>query len=499
MYLISEALRRDQWQSLLPAIAPGYANRPFAVHHHQFWNWVWQIEPEERPHPFVAVWPRGGAKSTNTEMAVMALGARRKRKYCLYISETQDQADDHVANVAALLEGQEIGFAYPHVGQRMMGKYGNAKGWRRNRIRTASGFTVDAIGLDTAARGIKLESMRPDLLVLDDIDGEVDSQNTTDKKIKTITRKLIPAGSRDCAVLAVQNKVHDDSIFAQLTDGRADFLRDREISGPIPAIWNMEWEDIEGSFRIIGGEPSWPEGQSLQTCQAMMNDMGLTAFLAECQHSTLPPAGGMFDHIGWNEIRVSLAEVPTLKRVVVWLDPAVTDTKQSDSQGIICDGLGTDGLIYRLWCWEGRTTPLAALKRALLKAIEYGADTVGVETDQGGDTWKSVYAQACEELREANLLTKSAPRYAEEKAGGGHGGKATRAQRMLVDYERKRFRHVDGTISTLEHSLLRFPRVKPFDLVDASYWSWRDLTQGGKRAVRTWSSAKMQLSEFSPN
>lgn len=498
LYLIDAAVKADAWQALLPAVAPDYAKVAFAPHHHELWNWAWKIEADARPHPFVAIWPRGGAKSTTAEMAVMMLGARLKRQYCLYISETQDQADDHVANIAALLEGEEIGFAYPEVGQRLVGKYGNAKGWRRNRIRTATGFTVDAIGLDSAARGIKLEAMRPDLLVLDDIDGEADSELTTSKKIRTITRALIPAGSRNCAILAIQNKVHDDSIFARLADGRADFLRDRQVSGPIPAIWNLEWEDIDNSFKIVGGSPAWPDGQGVATCQAMMNDMGLSAFLAECQHSTVPPSGGMFDHIDWHDIRVTEAEVPDMKRVVVWMDPAVTDTNQSDAQGIICDGLGTDGLIYRLWAWEGRTSPLVAMKRAIRQAVHYGADTVGIETDQGGDTWKSVYFLACEELRAEGVLEGSAPRYAEKKAGAGHGAKATRAQRMLVDYERRRFRHVEGTISTLEVGLQRFPKTKPFDLADAAYWSWLDLANGGKKRVRTRSAATTSIGAFSP-
>lgn len=499
LYVLNAAVEADEWQTLLPAVAPAYANVPFADHHKQFWNWVWNIELDMRPLPFVGIWPRGGAKSTSAEMATMILGARGKRSYCLYVSETQDQADDHVANIAALLEGEEIGHAYPEVGQRMMGKYGNSKGWRRNRIRTATGFTVDAIGLDSAARGIKLEAMRPDLMVFDDIDGETDTDATTAKKIKTITYKLIPAGSKNVATLAIQNKVHDNSMFAQLADGRADFLQDRTVSGPIPAIWNMEYEFREGSYRIIGGTPSWPEGQGFETCQSMMSDWGLTAFLAEAQHSAKPPAGGMFDHLDWSTLRVTDAELPVMKRTVVWMDPAVTDTKQSDKQGIICDSLGEDGLVYRRWTWEGRTTPLAAVKRATQKAIEFGADTVGIETDQGGDTWKTVYFQACEELREAGILVGPAPKYAEKKAGAGHGAKTTRAQRMLVDYERHRFRHVEGTIVTLENALERFPKVKPFDLVDAAYWSWLDLTNGTKRKARSRTAASMTLGNFNPN
>lgn len=486
LYLIHAAVENDEWDTWLKAIAPAYANKPFGDHHAEFWRWAWAIEPGTRPRPFVAIWPRGGAKSTSAEMSVLAMAARRKRRYCLYVSETQDQADDHVANIASLLEGDEVEFAYPHLGEQLLGKFGNSKGWRRNRIRTGSGFTVDAMGLDSAARGIKLENMRPDLMVFDDIDAESDSEQITEKKIRTITRKLLPAGSQDCAVLAIQNKVHDDSIFARLAENRADFLRDRIVCGPIPSVRNLEWQDVDGKFLITGGEASW-EGQPVTSSQGLLNDIGLTAFLAECQHATVTQNGGMFDHINWSSIQVTEAELPHLRRVVVWLDPAVTATDHSDCQGIQCDGLGSDGLIYRLWSWEGRTTPLDAVKRAIAKAVEWNGDTVGIESDQGGDTWRTVYQQACEELRREGTLLGPAPRFASKKAGAGQGSKMARAQRMLVDYERGKFRHLTGTTERLEMGLARFPKVKPFDLADAAYWSWLDVAgRGGSRArVRT--------------
>ena len=67
------------------------------------------------------------------------------------------------------------------------------------------------------------------------------------------------------------------------------------------------------------------------------------------------------------------------------------------------------------------------------------------------------------------------PRFRSDKAGAGHGPKAHRAGQMLADYERAAIVHVVGTHETLERALRRFPRTKPLDLVDASYWSWRDL------------------------
>lgn len=494
------------------ALFPTWVASGFAPHHEEFWRWVWSIGDGEKPDPFVAIWPRGGAKSTSAELAVCALGARRVRHYGLYICETQDQADDHVANVAALLESPAISAAYPELGERLLGKFGHAKGWKVSRLRTASGFTLDAIGLDKAARGIKLEEHRPDFMVLDDIDNETDTGAATEKKKTIITRKLMPAGSPDVAYLAIQNKVSEHSLFAQLADGRADFMASRILSGPVPAIEGLEYEAVEqgdGSrrWRITGGRATWV-GQSVQVCEGQMNDWGVTAFLSEAQHDTEPPGGGMFDHLDWAAIRVTLAELPALARVVCWVDPAVTSTDNSDSQGIIVDGLAVDGHIYRLWCWEGRTTPLDAMTRAIRAACRWRAEKVGVETDQGGETWESVYREALRslvadedeplELDEDQVV----PRFDHAKAGQIQASKAARAAQMLVDYETDVFRHLEGTHRVLERALSRFPKTKPFDLTDAAYWSWRDLDpkpRRMRRRSRARSMARRSVGQVGPS
>jgi predicted phage terminase large subunit-like protein len=206
---------------------------------------------------------------------------------------TQEQADDHVANVAALLESSILATYYPALTERAVGKFGNIKGWRRNRLRTASGFTLDALGLDTAARGIKVDDDRPGFIIIDDIDGENDTPLTTEKRIRALTKKVLPAGAQNLAVLAVQNLVHPDSVFAQLADGRADFLADREMIGPIPAVRDLTYEARDGRWIITGGTPTWA-GQDLARCQEMVNDFGLEAFLSECQHDVDVLSGGYF-------------------------------------------------------------------------------------------------------------------------------------------------------------------------------------------------------------
>ncbi len=461
---------------------------PDGPHHRHFWTWVWSIEPGIRPRPFVGVWARGGAKSTNAEEATVALGARGIRRYGWYISGTQDQADDHVSTIGGMLESETVATFYPDLARRKVSKYGSSKGWRRQRLRTASGFTIDAVGLDKDYRGVKMDEDRPDFMVFDDVDDKYDSAATVKKKIGTITSTLMPAGSEDCVRLFIQNLIHPDSIFSQLVDGRAEFLANKILSGPIPAVEDLTYERKQGRTVITGGQATWV-GQPLSRSQSDIDEFGISAFLEEGQHEVEAPPGGMFDHLELEALRVQPDDVPTLTRVVCWVDPAVTKSDSSDSHGIQIDGIDGDartGTIYRLYSWEKRATPLVALTKALRMAAVYGARYVGVETDQGGDTWQSVFREA-KTLAAAQAITAKETdevverirnmRFAEVKAGQGDQPKTERAARMLVDYELPglRVRHVIGTHVTLERALRRFPKTKPLDLVDCGFYSWTDL------------------------
>ena len=145
--------------------------------------------------------------------------------------------------------------------------------------------------------------------------------------------------------------------------------------------------------------------------------------------------------------------------------------------GIAVGGVDIHDKITGFYWWEDITTPEDALERAIKKAIEFGSLTVGVETDQGGDTWKSVYREACRSLIEDGTYESDQkfPTFKSEKAGAGHGPKVERASRQLADYERGRIVHVIGPHAVLEKALRRFPVREPHDLTDASYWSWKDL------------------------
>jgi len=456
----------DDPVSWMQAMFPSIFNRPFGQMHVDVFNWAWNIKLNEPYNPLVAVWSRGFGKSTVCEASTIMVGARGLRKYCLYVSATQELADQHVASIRDMAESAIMRSYYPQFAKPKLSKEGHSRGWRRNRLVFGNGFTVDSVGLDTAKRGSKMMDQRPSYFILDDIDEKGDGPNITQKKIDTVFTSLLPAGSKDATVLAVQNMIIDTGIFAKLASSDPPFMKDRILSGPFPALENFEWwYDEEGKIDI-SGKPTW-SGFTLPEIKNTINTVGITAFQSEYQH-VIVDEGSLFAGIKFNYVPRS--QVPNLFTVVVALDPAVSSDDGSDSHGISVVGASENGKYYILDAYEKRVTPEFAVRKALYFAVKYNADRVIIEGNQGGDLWLDVWDRIIEA---SGLDEDRQPGVEIVKVSSATGGKMERASQMLIDFELGKIYIVqDDFTDTLVKALLRFPQRKPFDLTDATWHAW---------------------------
>lgn len=482
-------LDTDDYPEWLAEVLPGYCRARLAPHHGDLWEWVWSLRAGQRPDPFVLILPRGGGKSSSAEMAAVAVGCRRSRSYCLYVASTQHQADNHVQTIGAMLESiphpqadgtvdysSRVGFLYPEMADRSVSKYGNSRGWRRNRLWTASGFIVDAIGLDTASRGVKLEDQRPDLIVLDDVDDRHDSTATTAKKIEAITEGIIPAGSADVATLAVQNLVHRDSVFAQLADGRADFLKRRTVIGPIPALRDFSI-DADG---IVHGTPTW-EGQNLETCRAQVDDWGLRAFRREAQHEVTEAEGALWSRAQVGAMRADRPEA--FKKGSVAVDPSGGDGPDNDEVGIIAGERGYDDHGYTTADRSGRLAPEAWGRLAVLTAVEYRYFRIVGERNYGGAMVQSTIAAAIDALVREGMAEAGMVRVELVNASVGKRQRAEPVASLCgepndeTSWQRSRL-HFCGDFPQLEDELTGWvpdvTRTSP-NRLDSFVWLWTDL------------------------
>lgn len=161
---------------------------------------------------------------------------------------------------------------------------------------------------------------------------------------------------------------------------------------------------------------------------------------------------------------------PELARIVVAVDPATTST--GDETGIVVVGLGYDGHLYVLDDRTTRGTPDAWARRAIQAWLDYGADVIVAETNQGGDMVTSTIRTAATAMAAEGNPTRTVP----TRTVHASRGKRTRAEPVSALYEQGRVHHI-GTHPELEDQMTTWTPesgASP-DRLDALVWAVTDL------------------------
>jgi hypothetical protein len=453
---------QGHWRDWVAGHFPKAASAPFAARHVRLWEWFEALQPGTKPGAHVEIWPRGGGKSSTAELCVTRVGVRRVRNFAVYLCATQDQANKHVQGIAARFF--ELGI------RRAVNGYGNSIGWRMDILRADNGFSVLALGLDAAARGVKLGDDRPDLFVIDDVDDRHDTEKTVKKKIQTITESILPAGSSDAAVLFVQNRIHDQSIATQLAEGTADFLLNRKVFEE-PAVIGLKYErdqepNAEGLrlCHITEGVATW-EGQNLATCEAQMNEWGPGAFLREAQHETEAETGlwqRARDIDPFRESPRTPEDTSDLYRIAVAVDPNASEG--NDEAGITIGGIQRRGGVIHGVLLEDATIAGGPKKWAQASVNAYqrwSADALVAESNNGGEM--------------VAITIGTVPGAPRVKLIRATRGKLTRAEPVQKVYEDGRVHHA-GHFPALERELCTWTPGDPSpNRLDAAVWLFTEL------------------------
>lgn len=443
------ASERDELESdpdlWVYTLFPSYTSAPdgspvrLASYHEEFWRFVWLIRRGEVPtiggrqcECFVCIWSRSAAKSTSVEMAVAALALMRRRRYGLYISSTQVRADDHVGNVGNMLRQRTVREWYPaEAARRLTGYEGRAKtmgAWRRNRIQTDH-FTLDALGLDSAVRGAKIDEDRPDLIILDDIDSELDTSETVQKNIRVLTTAILPAGSGDAITIGVQNLIHRGGLFAKLSSGEADFLANRIVSGPHPALDRFSAE--RDAVRRIN-RPGWdlaatvrPTWRDRDYWQGVLDRIGMDSFLRECQHETSDVSDLVYPQFHPQTHRWPYAKLPKFAKYVGALDFSSSEGLTAHPAAGLVAGLTAENVLVVIAEFKARGANIA--QRQAMWALE-------MEQNFGRIEWRADRSQgtAVQLLRQFGSLDVKPSLAGKGGRTGGDSENANRASRTRL-------------------------------------------------------------------
>lgn len=166
-----------------------------------------------------------------------------------------------------------------------------------------------------------------------------------------------------------------------------------------------------------------------------------------------------------------------LKRIVVAIDPAVSNNEGSDETGIIVAGVGADRHVYVLEDLSGRYAPHEWARKAIDAYRRHKADRIIAEVNNGGA------------MVEATI--RAVDERASFKAVHASRGKVVRAEPIAAMYEKQTVHHV-GAFDVLEDQMCSFTSdfdrgkvgYSP-DRVDALVWAVTELAEPYHKTIIT--------------
>lgn len=187
----------------------------------------------------VRAWSRELAKSARSMMEISFLALTGQIHNVLLVSNSSENAERLLLPFKAFFE------ASPRV-QQDYGTQPKTGEWTASEFTITRGCAFRALGWGQSPRGTRKGNVRPDFILIDDIDTDEECRNedTMKKKVDWIEQALIATRSISCPtrILVNGNIIHENCAVRQLGE-RADVFEIRNIRG----------ED---------GRSSWPEKNS---------------------------------------------------------------------------------------------------------------------------------------------------------------------------------------------------------------------------------------------
>lgn len=210
-------------------------------------------------------WGRGLAKSVWCDLIIpLWLWMRGEHIYLVIVGNNQDKAELLLADIQAEFEGNP----------QLIKDFGEMKqvgSWEYANFRTSDGrFMGKAIGMGTSPRGLRVGSLRPNLLVADDLEDRdtVKNPSRQDEVVTWIEKDLIPTMDGP-----VQRYLHPNNDFAP-----------RTIQNQLEAR-HPDWHvDTVKAYNKVTYVPAWPQKYDNEYYRTREKKIGIIAAHAEYLH-----------------------------------------------------------------------------------------------------------------------------------------------------------------------------------------------------------------------
>lgn len=402
-------------------------------------RWLLPVEqPSGERDIYVA--PRGVGKSTWWFLIIpMWAAAHGHRRFIAAFADTATQAESHLRTFRKELDRNKLlRNDFPNLCAREVDTM--------SYLESASGFVFIAKGIDSTALGMKVEERRPDLLLCDDIEPDEANYSADQKKkrLSTVIDALLPLNiyARVVIVGTVQmagSIIHDAvKTVTQPDDPPEAWVKDENFRVHYyPALTS----DEQTGDPVSLWEGKWP-------VEYLLSIQHTRSFLKNMQND---PMGA--DGTYWAPEDFRYGALPSFTHQLLSIDPAVTDKSRSDFTGfaVVAAHKASRRAMVR-YAKAVKLAPGEPLRAFALRVLDLFPDTAAilVETNQGGDTWKTIFHDMPVPVR---FVHQSEP-------------KDVRAARALHRYQRQRVTH-EVRLPDAEAQMVGFPAAPHDDLVDA--------------------------------
>lgn len=160
---------------------------------------------------------RNSGKSTLVTLSysIWAILGVQQKKFVLIISQTQQQAKQHMLNLKSELETNTLL-------KNDLGPFKEEAGMAEWAVSSLvfqnTGARIMIASIDQSIRGARHNEYRPDLIILDDVE-DVSSTKTRENRDKIFdwfTREIMPIGDISTRVIILGNYLHEDSLIMRL-------------------------------------------------------------------------------------------------------------------------------------------------------------------------------------------------------------------------------------------------------------------------------------------
>lgn len=265
---------------------------------------------------------REGGKSTIAEEAILLMAEFREFKNGLIVSSSKELAQERLHSIIHEAETNEDLI-------RLFGQHQGAT-WSDSEIVFAWGTRIVARGKGQSLRGAKFEDIRPDMIFIDDMEGEqsdVATPEAREKNMKWFRSDLLPAGdSQKKRVRMAATLMHPESVPARL---------ERDITW-VKHKFPIMYQDEDGEWRS-----SWPERRSIEEVMRLRDSYASVGRLTDFNQEYMCVAETPESKIFKNEMIRVEPRVRTWQAVYSMTDPARTTTAKAATTGRV------------VWSWLG--------------------------------------------------------------------------------------------------------------------------------------------------